>query len=371
MMGRSLLLGIVGVLLSGGLQPRFLQAETGAEAWLRYAALNPQSTKKYQRLPATTVLLGDSVILNTAQQELILGVKGMLGLRLSASRGLPIDSAIVLGTLKELRSAVPTLTPPREIREDGYWLTHRRVHGFECVVVTATTERGVLYGVFGLLSKIARNEDVIPLDEVQQPYAALRWVNQWDNLDGRIERGYAGGSIFFEGGNVQADLTRAGEYARLLASVGINGCTINNVNADPRVLEDGFISQVARVADVFRPWGVRLSLSVDLSTPKALGDLDTFDPQDPRVAGWWRQKVDELYRKIPDLSGFVVKADSEGRLGPATYGRTPADAANVIARALKSHQGVVLYRAFVYDHHLDWHNLKNCLLYTSPSPRDS
>jgi alpha-glucuronidase len=213
--------------------------------------------------------------------------------------------------------------------------------------------------VFDLLSKIARGESVAAIDEEQQPYAPIRWVNQWDNLDGRIERGYGGPSIFFADGNVRSDLTRAGEYARLLASIGINGCTINNVNAAPGILEDSFIGQVGRIADVFRPWGVQLSLSVDLSSPKVMGGLDTFDPLDPRVAEWWRKKVDEIYRHIPDFGGFVVKADSEGRLGPSTYGRTPADAANVIARALKPHGGVVFYRAFVYNHHLDWHDLKN------------
>jgi alpha-glucuronidase len=213
--------------------------------------------------------------------------------------------------------------------------------------------------VFALLRKMAQTEDLSRLDELQQPYAPIRWVNQWDNLDGRIERGYGGLSIFFAEGKVRSDLTRAGQYARLLASIGINGCTVNNVNADPRVLDESFLPQLARIAEAFRPWGVQLSVSIDLSSPKAIGGLDTFDPLDPRVAEWWRSRVDELYRLIPDFGGFVVKADSEGRLGPSTYRRTPADAANVIARALRPHGGVVFYRAFVYDHHLDWHNLKN------------
>ena len=233
------------------------------------------------------------------------------------------------------------------------------MHGFECVIVTATNDRGVLYGVFALLSKIARNEKVSALHETQQPYAPIRWTDEWDNLDGSIERGYAGLSIFFENGSVRADLTRAGEYARLLASIGINGCAINSVNADPRVLEDHFLPQLARVADAFRPWGVQLAISVDVSSPKVIGGLDTFDPADARVAEWWSKKVDEIYRLIPDFAGVVVKADSEGRLGPATYGRTPADAANVIARALAPHHGIVFYRAFVYNHHLDWRDPKN------------
>ena len=154
-------------------------------------------------------------------------------------------------------------------------------------------------------------------------------------------------------------LTRAREYARLLASVGINGCTINNVNADPRILDDNFIPQLARIADAFRPWGVKLGVSVDLASPKVSGNLDSFDPLDPRVIEWWRTKVDKVYRQIPDFGGFVVKADSEGRSGPSSYGRTPADAANVIARALKPHGGILFHRAFVYDHHLDWRNPKN------------
>ncbi|MGH9549513.1 MAG: alpha-glucuronidase family glycosyl hydrolase, partial [Terriglobales bacterium] len=120
-----------------------------------------------------------------------------------------------------------------------------------------------------------------------------------------------------------------------------------------------FLPQLARIADVFRPWGVRLAVSVDLSSPKAAGGLDTFDPLEPRVVEWWKRKVEKIYQQIPDFGGFVVKADSEGRAGPSSYGRTPADAANVIARALRPHGGVLFYRAFVYDHHLDWRNPKN------------
>jgi alpha-glucuronidase len=334
-------------------------AETGAEAWLRYSALSPQAAKTYQRLPDEIVLLGDSAVLNTAQRELINGVAQMLGTTLHARTGSPTHNAIVLGTLTQLRALDPAIHPPQDLQPDGYWLKTAKVSGSECLVIASSSDRGVLYGVFALLSKIARAESLAAIDEVQQPYAPIRWVNQWDNLDGRIERGYGGPSIFFADGSVRSDLTRAGQYARLLASVGINGCTINNVNAAPGILEDSFIAQVSRIADVFRPWGVQLSMSVDMSSPKVIGGLDTFDPLDPRVAEWWRKKVDEIYRHIPDFGGFVVKADSEGRLGPSTYGRTPADAANVIARALKPHGGVVFYRAFVYNHHLDWHDLKN------------
>ena len=334
------------------------RAETGAEAWLRYAPLEKSAAQKYAGLPASVVVLGDSPVLDSAKSELARGVLGILGRTLRVGKTAPTESAFVLATLSDLRADSPKFLEPAHLGEDGFLLTQEKFHGIDCVIVTATNDRGVLYGVFALLSKIARGESISGLRETQQPYAPIRWVDDWDNLDGRIERGYAGPSVFFENGNVRADLTRAGEYARLLASIGINGCAINNVNANAHALEESFLPQLARVADVFRPWGVRLSIAVDVSSPKVIGGLDTFDPADPRVSEWWRKKFDDVYRLIPDFAGVVVKADSEGRLGPATYGRTPADAANVIARALAPHDGIVFYRAFVYNHHLDWRDPK-------------
>ena len=340
--------------------PLFAQADPTIEtvAWLRYLPLDSKAAMNYEKLPRASVLFGKSPVLDSARQELAIGVEKMLGRTLKSSGGIK-GSVIVLGTARDLHDVAPSLRLASSLEADGYWLTTTELGHAECLVITAANDRGVLYGVFALLSKIARGESIIGINEVQNPYAPIRWVNQWDNLDGRIERGYGGPSIFFADGKVRPDLTRAGEYARLLASIGINGCTINNVNAAPGVLEDDFIAQAKRVADVFRPWGVQMSMSVDLSSPKLIGGLDTFDPVDPRVAEWWRKKVDGIYRQIPDFGGFVVKADSEGRSGPSAYGRTHADAANVIARALKPHGGVVFYRAFVYNHHLDWRDPKN------------
>ena len=350
---------ICGALLFLASGPKCARAERGADAWLRYALLEKQAAQKYATLPASVVVLGNSPVLDSAKAELIRGIRGMLGRTLRDDQTLPRENAIVLGTFSGLQHVSSNPLQQTDLRDDGFLLSTKHVRGFECLLVTAKTDRGVLYGVFALLSKIALNENVSALHETRQPYAPIRWTDEWDNLDGSIERGYAGRSIFFENGSVRADLTRAGAYARLLASIGINGCAINSVNANPRVLEDNFLPQLARVADVFRPWGVKLAISVDVSSPKVIGGLDTFDPADPRVAEWWSRKFDALYKLIPDLGGVVVKADSEGRLGPATYGRTPADAANVIARALALHHGLVFYRAFVYNHHLDWRNLKN------------
>jgi alpha-glucuronidase len=334
-------------------------AESGRDAWLGYAALEDSARTKYISLPASTVVIGDSLVLHTAQHELVRGLRGMLGRTLREEKIVRQEKAIVLGTMSSLHDIIPNLHPKQELSEDGFWLTTAKVHGNECIVITGTNDRGVLYGAFALLSKIARNESLAALNDQQQPYAPIRWIDQWDNLNGTIERGYAGPSLFFVNDDVRSDLTRAAEYARLLASIGINGCAVTNVNANPRALEENFLPQLARIADVFRPWGVKLSVSVDISSPKLLGGLDTFDPLDPRVADWWRKKVDEIYQQVPDFGGFVVKADSEGRAGPSSYGRTPADAANVIARALKAHNGILFYRAFVYNHHLDWTDPKS------------
>ena len=333
-----------------------LCAETGADAWLRHAPLDEASARQYRAiLPAAVVTYTKSPVAQSAQSELLRGIRGMLGRTLRVESGLPKEPAIVLGTLADLRQLHLTADLP----VDGYWLTTANAGGVSYTVITGSNDRGVLYGAFAFLRKIALGEPVGKLDEKQSPYAPVRWVNEWNNLDGTIERGYGGRSIFWDNLQARADLTRVGEYGRLLASLGINACSINNVNANPRVLAPDFLPQVVRIAEAFRPWGVRVALAVDFGSPKTLGELDTFDPLEPKVASWWKDRVDALYAAIPDLAGFVLKADSEGRVGPATYGRTHADAANLLARALQPHHGLLFYRGFVYDHHADWTNPKN------------
>ena len=346
---RTLLLMVVAIL-----QFSFVYAETGHDAWLRYAPLSDAARAGYSSLPACVVAFGESAIINNARQEMIRGVRGMLGRALRVEKELPKEPAIVLGTSASLKNIVSGLTR-QGVGEDGFGIRRISRH----IVIFSNSDRGVLYGAFAFLNKIAREQSIEILNEVQQPYAPIRWVDQWDNLNGTIERGYGGPSIFFEKDNVRADLSRVSEYGRLLASVGIFGCTINNVNANPRVIQDEFLPQLARVADAFRPWGVQLGVSVDLSSPQKIGGLATFDPLDPQVVEWWQKRIAAIYQAIPDFGGITVKADSEGRLGPSFYGRTPADAANMLARALKPHGGILFYRAFVYDHNLDWRNLKN------------
>jgi alpha-glucuronidase len=325
--------------------------ETGAEGWLRYRDLKTSS------LPNLVAAVGNSNVVRSAANELVHALAGKPKAQGPAGQ-LPAKDAFVLGTWKDIHALFPELPAARLPAGDGFWLKTVRSRGAKYWLIIGRTDRGVLYGTFSLLSIIGQQRDASTLDDVQTPSAPIRWVSEWDNLDGSIERGYAGRSIFFDNGAVRGDLTRAGQYARLLASIGINGCAINNVNASPRIVAPEFIPQLARIADTFRPWGVKLVASVDMSSPMVVGGLKTFDPLDPQVAAWWQHTVDEIYKQIPDFGGFVVKADSEGRSGPSQYGRTASDAANVIARALKPHRGILMYRAFVYNHHLDWRDMK-------------
>lgn len=317
-------------------------AQTAADAWLRY--LPPPEAP---RTPGQVVAVGGGPIERSAAAEL----ERALGSLRSGSGPSPGAGSVVLGTSAELRGRYPDLPP---LAPGEFLITARQAPSGAEIAIAGGDERGVLYGAFALLRHLGQGEDPKGLRLHERPRLALRWVDQWDNLDGSIERGYAGRSIFFEGGHVREDLGAAAEYARLLASVGVNGCNVNNVNNAASILEPEMIRGLARIADRMRPWGVRLAISVDVASPRRVGGLPTYDPLDPAVVEWWNRKVGEIYAAIPDFAGFTVKADSEGQPGPASYGRTPADAANTLARALAPHGGVVLYRAFVYNHHLDW-----------------
>lgn len=217
---------------------------------------------------------------------------------------------------------------------DGYTIEG----GKEDVTISAHTEAGLLYGAFALL----RGEK-----GTSAPYFGLRLLNHWDNLDGSIERGYAGESIFWND-RLEIDTGKIEAYAMANASIGINGTVLNNVNASPKMLTDTYINKVKDIADILRPWGIRVYISVNFGSPKALGELETADPLNRKVRRWWRNKVADIYKAIPDFGGFLVKANSEGQPGPFDYGRTHADGANMLADALQPHGGIVMWRSFVY-----------------------
>jgi alpha-glucuronidase len=340
--------------------PASLHAESGYDAWLRYAPLDePVARRMRDSIPAAVTIFGSELPVQSAGHELLRGIRGMLGRTLRVETRLPAAGGFVIGTLEQLRQSVPQLVPPGALIDDGFWIRAARLNGARYIVVTGRNDRGVLYGTFALLRAMAFGEPITGLDRREEPYSTVRWINHWENLDGSIERGYGGRSIFWEGGGARDDMSRVNDYGRMLASLGINGCSINNVNADPRVLTPDFLPNIVKVADALRPWGVRVVLAVDFGAPQRVGGMKTFDPLDPAVIAFWKNKADEIYKAVPDLGGFVLKADSEGRVGPSAYNRTHADAANVVARALAPHGGLFFYRGFVYDNKMDWRNLKN------------
>ena len=212
--------------------------------------------------------------------------------------------------------------------------------------IIAKTEIGALYGKYALqrLERTGKADEILDIRE--EPSYERRILNHWDNLDNTVERGYAGWSIWHWGEPVPVELIK--EYARLNASVGINGSVLNNVNASPEMLRKDYIERVSEIADIMRPYGVRVYLSVNFSSPAALGGLPDSDPLNPLVRQWWKDKVKEIYGLIPDFGGFLVKANSEGLPGPQDYGRTHADGANMLAEALEPYDGIVMWRAFVY-----------------------
>ena len=217
---------------------------------------------------------------------------------------------------------------------DGYYISRSD----QTATVSALSDQGLLYGAFALL----RGET-----GESHPYFSLRILNHWDNLDGSIERGYAGKSIFWND-DLAIDHEKVRAYAMANASVGINGTVLNNVNASPKMLTRTYINKVKEIADILRPWGIKVYLSVNFGTPKALGEVNTADPLDKKVRQWWTNKAREIYKVIPDFGGFLVKANSEGQPGPFDYGRTHADGANMLADAVAPFGGIVIWRSFVY-----------------------
>ncbi|MGP8173998.1 MAG: alpha-glucuronidase family glycosyl hydrolase [Terracidiphilus sp.] len=351
------------VLLACGLAA---SAQTADQAWLRYAGHTARVL-----YPRDVRALGTGAIEESAVHELRRNLGDLATgpfYSFSARAKAAFGGQTIVGTAEEVRKALPDIPVPADLEPDGFWIYSAPCndHYNGCgehnqLVITGGDERGALYGAFALL-RFAASADLGKLRPENpwrcQPALPIRWVDEWDNPDGTIERGYAGRSIFFEGGNVRQDLAPVAEYGRLLASIGINGLNVNNVNAAPQLLDSDHLKQLARVADALRPWGVRLAMSVAIASPQTIGGLSTYDPLDPAVKAWWNAKTKEIYDLIPDFAGFTVKADSEGQPGPSSYGRTPADAANLLAAALAPHGGLVLYRAFVYNHHLDWRDPK-------------
>jgi alpha-glucuronidase len=289
-------------------------------------------------LREVVVEAADTPTIRIAEAELIGGARGLTSSALVRQPRIDRDSAVLL-----------TETGPQTLGPEGYLIRSEIIGGRRAIRISANSDIGLLYGVFRLLRQVQTGGRLDHLDISSRPKLALRLLDHWDNLDGSVERGYAGRSLWDWGALPGRLDPLYAQYARADASVGINGAVLNNVNADARSLTEPYLEKAAALAKVFRPYGVRVYLSARFSAPIELDHLKTADPLDPDVQAWWKAKADEIYRLIPDFGGFLVKANSEGQPGPQDYGRTHADGANMLADALAPHGGVVIWRAFVYS----------------------
>ena len=325
-------------------------AEDGYRLWLRYVPVHGAWLKRYRR-SATELVPGavHSPTLRAAADELQRGLAGMLSRTVPSEAAVTRNGAIVIGTPHSaplLRSLHLGL---RGLGAQGYVIRTVQIHAHHVTVIAANTDVGVLYGVFRLLRQIQTRQPLEPLSIASRPKIRRRVLDFWDNLNGSVERGYAGDSIWKWRELPEYLSPRYIDFARACASVGINGVVLNNVNASPWILTPLYLAKVAALAQVLRPYGIRVYLSVPFSAPITVGKLTSADPLDPAVQAWWRHKVAEIYRAVPNFGGFLMKADSEGEPGPENYGRTQAQGANLLARALAPYHGIVMWRAFVYS----------------------
>ncbi len=322
------------------------------EAWLKYRCLSLSrqqcEEKLYNSLISYAVTseegLKESPCFAMLISEFEQGVESLLGSR----------PCRVYDGSETLRFAVD----PTFGTQDAYLIDFTQKDGFGAV--TAHDAKGLLYGVFRLLQLVATGQTLAGLKQTCIPSNPLRMLNHWDNMDGSIERGYSGRSFFFADDQVLVnERTRA--YARLVASVGINAVVINNVNvrsAATYLITDRYFDKVRALSEIFDEYGISLYLSLNFAAPIELGGLEVSDPLDPGVINWWKEKMAEVYAAVPKLGGFLVKADSEGRPGPFTYGRDHADGANMLARAVQPYGGRIIWRCFVYNCRQDWRDTK-------------
>jgi alpha-glucuronidase len=326
--------------------------EDGYELWLRYRQIDePERQAQYRDALENMVILGDGHTISIIKNELNRALPAILGREAVFSDKHAAKDTLLIGTFSELtaKGIVIPETQRHQLGEDGYLI---RFTGNR-ILIAGNTDVATLYGVFHFLRLLQTHQDIQKLNVLSAPRIQHRILVHWDNIDGSIERGYAGSSLWKWKELPDKIDPRYRDYARACASVGINGTCLNNVNAQAESLTTDYLVKTAALADVLRPYGIRIYLSPVFSAPIQLGDLSTADPRDTQVAAWWQKKVEEIYTLIPDFGGFQVKANSEGQPGPQDYGANHDDGANMLAKALAPYGGHVLWRAFVYDTTID------------------
>jgi alpha-glucuronidase len=334
--------------------------DSGYAAWLGYRKIDDELRRtEYQSWGANIVITQNTPLRRALAAELFQGLSIMLGITPDIYAEPKSASFIIIDTFNQsslIREHVQA-EEIAELGEEGFLLKAVTVSQGNYIVLTGKGERGLLYGAYALLRLLRTETDLTSLYRLENPRNPLRLVNQWDNPDGSIERGYAGRSIFYEKNSISPNFKRIGDYARLLASIGINGIVLNNVNvrdAAIRFITPEYLTGISELADLFGAYGIKVYLSINYAAPIVVGSLASADPLDPQVRIWWQQKAKEIYRYMPDFGGFLVKADSEFTPGPYTYNRTHAEGANMLAEALQPFGGLVIWRCFVYNCTQDW-----------------
>lgn len=331
---------------------RTAYADNGYRLWLKYDKIENTSYLNHclSKIKSLKVA-GQSQILTTAREELQAGMNGLLGKTLqTGNNNRPVSGLVLAGTPASVKLFKKNKFKHdlKIVGKEGYLIREVKLPSGSCFVIMANTDIGVLYGVFHFLRLLQTRSSLDGVNISSSPRLQWRILNHWDNLNGSVERGYAGKSLWKWEELPEKINPRYKDYARADASIGINGVVLNNVNANPKILTNEYLKKVKVLADVFRSYGIHVFLSANFASPELLGKLKTADPLDPDVIQWWKNKVKEIYQLIPDFGGFLVKANSEGQPGPQDFNRTHAQGANMMADALKPYGGVLIWRAFVY-----------------------
>ncbi len=333
--------------------------DNGYDAWLAFPDACKISTAGNYNLTGSICSIGRDPLLETAKSELKSALKLLTG---KAQRFIdnPVNEGTILLEILSTKAKDNSSISEKELEKlgsEGYLIKFYNAAAGRNLLIAAKTGAGVLYGVYALLRMIQCGTLTQETCILENPATGLRMLNHWDNMNGTIERGYAGSSIFFENDHFVANLSRIGDYARLMASTGLNAIVLNNVNVhktETRLITKMFLPKVAKVAEIFRKYGIKTFLSVNYCSTMEIGNLDTADPLDESVKEWWANKTKEIYDYIPDFGGFLVKADSEFLPGPFTYGRNHAEGANMLAAAIEPYGGLIIWRCFVYNCSQDW-----------------
>ncbi len=334
-------------LLAFSFHAAFAFAEDGYRLWLRYDKIDDAALLQQYRNQISSVIISDaSPAFSVAKKELLSGLHGLLGTHVAETKKVMNNSVVVC--INPLACGLPDFETTN-LGKEGFGIKTLRISNKNITVIEANSEAGILYGIFHFLRLLQTHQSIQNLNITSVPKIQNRILNHWDNLNRHVERGYAGLSIFNWHTLPDYIDQRYIDYARANASIGINGTVLTNVNANALVLTKDYLLKVKALADVFRPYGLKVYLTARFSAPMEIGGLKTADPLNDSVRLWWKEKANEIYSFIPDFGGFLVKANSEGQPGPQAYGRSHADGANMLADAVAPHGGIVMWRAFVYS----------------------